>query len=114
VLVEGVGRRLDPEANLWTLARPLVETWMRDNRGPEARLRQRIDAIVEAIDEVPRLLRNLDKMIEDWSREGVVMHAESLAVQAAHRARLLPLLVIPLWLAAAALIAIAVALLTGR
>jgi ubiquinone biosynthesis protein len=114
VLVEGVGRRLDPEANIWTLARPLVETWMRDNRGPEARLRQRIDAVVEAIDEVPRLLRNLDKMIEDWSREGVVMHAESLAVQAAHRARLLPLLVIPLWLAAAALIAIAVALLTGR
>ena len=113
VLIEGVGRRLDPEANIWSLARPLVETWMRDNRGPEARLRQHIDTLIEAIDGVPRLLRGLDKIVGDWAREGVVMHAESLATQAAHRARLLPLLVIPLWLAAAALIAIAITLL-GR
>ena len=42
VQVEGVGRRLDPEVNIWTLARPLIEEWMRDNRGPEARLRQRL------------------------------------------------------------------------
>jgi ubiquinone biosynthesis protein len=114
VLVEGVGRRLDPEVNIWSLARPLVEEWMRDNRGPEARLRQRIDGVVEALDEVPRLLRNLDKLIGDWAQEGVVLHAESLATNAAHRARLLPLLVIPLWIAAAALVAIAAALLVGR
>src|SRR5437016_2394918 len=114
VLVEGIGRRLDPSANIWALARPLVEEWVRENRGPEAQLRQQIETVLEAVDEVPRLLRGLDRMIGDWSREGVVMHAESLAVQAAHRARLLPLLVIPLWLAAAALIAIAVVLLVGR
>jgi len=111
VLVEGVGRRLDPAVNIWSLSRPLVEQWMRDNRGPEARLRQRIDNFVEALDEVPRLLRNLDKLIGDWAQEGVVLHAESLATQAAHRARLLPLLVVPLWIAAAALVAIAAALL---
>jgi ubiquinone biosynthesis protein len=114
VLVEGVGRRLDPAVNIWTLARPLVEGWMRDNRGPEARLRQRIDSLVEAVDEVPRLLRSLDKMIGEWSREGVVLHAESLAAQAANRARLLPFLALPLWIAAAALAAIAIALLFGR
>jgi ubiquinone biosynthesis protein len=110
VLVEGVGRRLDPSANIWTLARPLVEAWMRENRGPEAVLRQRIDTFIEAIDEVPRLLRGLDKIVSDWASEGVVLHAESLATQAAHRARLLPLLVIPLWIAALALVALAVAL----
>ena len=110
VLVEGVGRRLDPSANIWTLARPLVEAWMRENRGPEARLRQHIDTLLEALDEVPRLLRGLDKIVNDWSREGVVMHAESLATQAAHRARLLPLLVIPLWIAALALVAVAAVL----
>ena len=60
---------------------------------------------------MPRLLRNLDRLIGDWSREGVVLHAETLAAQAAHRARLFPWLVVPLWLAAAALVAIAVALL---
>ena len=114
VLVEGVGRRLDPTANIWTLARPLVEAWMRENRGPEAVLRQRFDTLLEAIDEVPRLLRGLDKIVTDWASEGVVMHAESLATQAAHRARLLPLLVIPFWIAAIALVVIAVVLVAGR
>ena len=114
VLVEGVGRRLDPEVNIWTLARPLVEEWMRDNRGPEARLKQQIDTIVETLDEIPRLLRSLDRLVGDWSREGVILHAESLATQAAHRARLFPLLVLPLWIAAAALMAIAVGLVAGR
>jgi ubiquinone biosynthesis protein len=111
VLVEGVGRRLDPSVNIWSLARPLVEEWARDNRGPEAQLRQRVDAFIETLDEVTRLLRNLDKLLGDWAQEGVVLHAESLATQAAHRARLLPLLVIPLWIAAAALVAIAALLL---
>jgi type VI protein secretion system component VasF len=86
---------------------------MRDNRGPEARIRQQIDTLMEAVDEVPRLLRGLDKIVGEWSREGVVLHAESLATQAAHRARLLPLLVVPLWIAAAALAAIALALIFG-
>ena len=111
VLVEGVGRRLDPAVNIWSLARPLVEEWVRENRGPEARLRQRLDMLFEAVDEVPRLLRGLDKLIGDWSQEGVVLHAESLAANAAHRARLLPFLVLPLWIGAAAVVAIAVALL---
>jgi ubiquinone biosynthesis protein len=114
VLLEGVGRRLDPTVNIWALARPLIEQWMRDNRGPEARLKERIDTILETIEEIPRLLRNLDRLIGDWSREGVILHAESLATQAAHRARLFPWLVVPLWLAAAALVAIAVALLVAR
>jgi len=114
VLIEGVGRRLDPDVNIWSLARPLVEAWMRDNRGPEARLKQQIDTVLETIDEVPRLLRSLDRLVGDWSREGVILHAESLAAQAAHRARLFPWLVVPLWLAAIALAAIALALLVGR
>jgi len=113
VLVEGIGRRLDPTVNIWTVARPLVEEWMRENRGPEAQVRQQIDALLEAIDEVPRLLRGLDKIVGDWSREGVILHAETLASHAAYRFRLLPFLLVPLWIAAAALAAIAIAVVFG-
>ncbi len=60
---------------------------------------------------MPRLLRSLDRLIGDWSQGGVVLHAETLAAQAAHRARLLPILAAPLWIAAAALVGIAAALL---
>src|SRR4051794_19409052 len=114
VLVEGVGRRLDPAVNIWTMARPLVENWVRENRGPEARVRDRLEDFAELVDRIPRLFRSIDKLVEDWAREGVVMHAESLATQAAHRARLLPLLVIPLWLTAFALIAMAAMVGLGR
>src|SRR5579862_8243407 len=81
VLVEGIGRRLDPTVNIWALAQPLVEGWVRDNRGPEARLRQRLEAALEAVDRLPRLLQSLDTLVGDWAREGVVLHAESLATQ---------------------------------
>ena len=114
VLVEGIGRRLDPSANIWALARPLVEAWVRDNRGPEARLRQRLDTAFEAFDQLPRLLRSLDTLVGKWARDGAILHAESLAAQAAHRARLLPWLAVPVWLGAIALVAIALALLFGR
>jgi ubiquinone biosynthesis protein len=114
VLIEGIGRRLDPDVNIWTLARPLIETWMRDNRGPEARLRQGLDTVAEMVERVPRLIRSLDELTASMARDGVVLHAETLAAHAAEQAKRAYLAVIPLWLAAAALIAIAFGLLFGR
>jgi ubiquinone biosynthesis protein len=114
VVIEGVGRRLDPEINIWALARPLIEEWMRDNRGPEARVRLGLETIADLVERVPRLVRSLETLVGDWSREGVVLHAETLAVQAAHRARHLAIVLVPVWITAAALAAIAFSLLFGR
>ena len=38
VAVEGVARRLDPEHDIWTAARPVVERWMRRELSPVHRL----------------------------------------------------------------------------
>ena len=114
VVIEGVGRRLDPEINIWSLGRPLIEEWMRDNRGPEARLRLGLETLADLAERVPRLVRSLETLVTDWSREGVILHAESLAVQAAHRARHLAIVLVPVWITAAALAAIALTLLLGR
>ena len=35
VMVEGVARDLDPDVNMWTAAKPILEDWMRRNIGPE-------------------------------------------------------------------------------
>ncbi len=86
---------------------------MRENRGPEAQLRYQIDALIEAVQEVPRVLRGLDRIVADWSRDGVKLHADSIAAQAAHWARLLPLLVIPLWLGGLALAVLALLAIFG-
>ncbi len=39
VVVEGVARSLDPQVNIWTVARPVVEGYIADNVGPKALLR---------------------------------------------------------------------------
>jgi len=39
VVVEGVARSLDPQINLWTTVRPVVEDYIRDNLGPRAVVR---------------------------------------------------------------------------
>ncbi|MCU4651592.1 2-polyprenylphenol 6-hydroxylase [Roseibacterium sp. SDUM158016] len=36
VVVEGVARSLDPSINIWTVARPVVEEYIRENIGPKA------------------------------------------------------------------------------
>jgi ubiquinone biosynthesis protein len=39
VVVEGVSRSLNPQINIWEVARPIVEEYIRDNIGPKALLR---------------------------------------------------------------------------
>ena len=114
VLVEGVGRQLDPTVNIWALARPLIEAWMQDNRGPEAQLRRRLGSLVEMVERLPELIAAADDLVRKWGEEGIVMHAETLAAHAARRWREVFWLIIPLWMIGAGLIGIAVALLLGR
>ncbi|HVH80251.1 MAG TPA: AarF/UbiB family protein, partial [Stellaceae bacterium] len=114
VLVEGVGRQLDPTVNIWALARPLIEQWMRDNRGPEARLRQRLENLVETIDRLPKLIEDASALVARWVDEGVFLHMESIAEHAERRWREVFWVIIALWMIGGGLIAIAVALLLGR
>jgi ubiquinone biosynthesis protein len=111
VVVEGVGRRLDPSINIWALAQPLIEQWMRENRGPEAQLREGLEILADLAGRVPRLVGSLERLVSNWSREGVVHHVESLALQAAHRARHLAFVLAPVWIIAVALALIAFSLL---
>ncbi|MDW8340350.1 MAG: 2-polyprenylphenol 6-hydroxylase [Geminicoccaceae bacterium] len=64
VVAEGVGRALNPSVNIWTLARPLVEQWMRENLGPEAQLREALAEGVEALRRLPATLGRLERLLE--------------------------------------------------
>ena len=55
LVAEGVGRRLDPETNMWVVAHPLIEAWMVENRGPPARLRALADDAAEFVAGLPEL-----------------------------------------------------------
>ena len=57
--VEGLGRELDPDLDLWVTAKPFLERWMRDLigwRAFERRLRDEAPFLVTALPLLPRLL----------------------------------------------------------
>ena len=63
LVTEGVGRRLNPKVNMWGMARPLIESWMREHRGPEARVREALRHGFETLEKLPALVSRLDEAI---------------------------------------------------
>jgi ubiquinone biosynthesis protein len=57
--VEGLGRQLDPELDLWSTAKPFLERWMREQVGMEGltqRLRDEAPRYAKLLPELPRLI----------------------------------------------------------
>ena len=60
--VEGLGRQLDPELDLWATAKPFLEKWLREQMGPKAlikHLRENLPFFVEQLPHMPRLINEL-------------------------------------------------------
>lgn len=57
--IEGLGRQLDPNLDLWSTAKPLLEKWLKTQLGPRQLLkniRERIPYYAEKLPELPALL----------------------------------------------------------
>jgi ubiquinone biosynthesis protein len=57
--IEGLGRQLDPELDLWATAQPFLEKWMIDQLGPKKlmdQLRNEAPRYAKLLPELPRLL----------------------------------------------------------
>jgi ubiquinone biosynthesis protein len=87
LLAEGVGRRLAPEVNMWALARPLVEEWMRANRGPEAMLDEAVRSAGAALRRLPALARDIEMLAGQLAQGGLKLHPDSLEALAQGRER---------------------------
>ncbi len=56
--IEGLGRQLDPDLDLWVTAKPILERWMSEQIGPRGlleRLRQESSQWVQLLPSIPRL-----------------------------------------------------------
>ena len=71
VVAEGVGRRLNPNVNMWELAQPLIESWMIDNLGPQAQIRTVIDDGVDTLRRLPHLIERAERALESALDDGV-------------------------------------------
>ena len=104
LLAEGVGRQLAPQTNMWLLAEPMIRQWMREYRGPEARLAQAAREGFETIARLPQAVRAFEDVSVSLGR---AVSALEDGRRAAHTHLLWPLAVIAL------AAAIAVAALVG-
>ncbi len=70
LVVEGVGRTLVPQANMWSLAQPLIEQWKRDYFGPEARLAVAIGEMAQGLARLPKLVSDIEKSAHIIAQSG--------------------------------------------
>jgi ubiquinone biosynthesis protein len=105
--IEGLGRQLDPDLDLWTTAKPFLERWMNEQvgwRGLLGRLEREAPRYAQLLPALPRLLH--DTLRERSQPRSDPMLAELVAEQR-HIRRLLQAVV---WGAGAVLLAVLTAL----
>ena len=61
VSVEGVARKINPEANIWEISKPILEDWIKSEKGPESKIRKTIEVSKEVIEKIPDLPDVMDK-----------------------------------------------------
>ena len=60
--VEGLGRQLYPELDLWSIAKPFLERWLRQQLGPKVfikHLKENLPFFLEQLPHMPRLLNDV-------------------------------------------------------
>lgn len=78
LVAEGVGRRLYPETNMWELARPLIEDWVRENSTPEARAAEIASEASRMIERLPALISDMGESVDRINRQGLKLHPDSM------------------------------------
>jgi ubiquinone biosynthesis protein len=85
VVVEGVGRSLDPKLDMWTTAEPVVREWMTRHLGPAGKLENAAEGVSELgrfVGSVPGLLirgaRVLDQL-DAMTRDGLLLSPQTIA-----------------------------------
>lgn len=88
--IEGLGRELDPELDLWSTAKPFLETWMLEQVGPAklwAQLKAEAPLYAKLLPALPRVLhqflsqpqggkqRDLEQMIAEQRRTNRLLQA---------------------------------------
>ena len=61
VVVEGVARKIDPEANIWDVSRPILEDWLKNVKNPISQAGEAINKANEILKRLPDLPIIMDR-----------------------------------------------------
>ncbi|HSV54445.1 MAG TPA: ubiquinone biosynthesis regulatory protein kinase UbiB, partial [Burkholderiaceae bacterium] len=72
--IEGLGRELDPELDLWATAKPFLEKWMIEQIGPQ----KLVDQLKDQAPRYAKLLPELPAMLHEYLRHRPADHRRDL------------------------------------
>jgi ubiquinone biosynthesis protein len=78
LVAEGTGRKLNPEANMWLLARPMIEQWSTEHLGPEAMLRETADGVASTFQRLPILLEGIESRTAMLAGGQIRLHPDTI------------------------------------
>ena len=61
VVVEGVARKLNPNTNIWTTSKPVLESWLKETKDPINTLNETLQNTSEVIKRLPEFPKIMDK-----------------------------------------------------
>ncbi|WP_370217522.1 AarF/UbiB family protein, partial [Thalassolituus sp.] len=88
--IEGLGRQLYPDLDLWTTAKPYLERWMRERFGPKAALREfkrQLPGWIEKAPQMPGLMHGALSRLNHLDETQADMQAQLTALTVALEAQ---------------------------
>ena len=61
VVVEGVARKLDPDANIWSISKPILEDWLKEVKDPLNQATEIVNDASEVFKRLPELPIIMDR-----------------------------------------------------
>ena len=61
VVVEGVARKLNPDTNIWTTSKPVLENWLKETKDPMTKINETLQNTSEVIKRLPEFPEIMDK-----------------------------------------------------
>lgn len=108
MVAEGVGRMLNPNLNMWELARPMIEEWAIENFSAKARAKQAALEARRIAEKFPTMLRHVEHTLKSLGDpDGIRLHPDTIESLAQSRKKT----AIPQWMVLAWSVLTAVTLL---
>ncbi|MDX1974240.1 MAG: 2-polyprenylphenol 6-hydroxylase [Rickettsiales bacterium] len=79
MVAEGVGRMLNPQLNIWELARPMIEDWAQEQFGLKGKARDTLQQGADIVKKLPTVLGHIEQALELFSDpRGIRLHPHTL------------------------------------
>lgn len=78
LVAEGTARKLAPDANMWFLIRPLIEDWVYENLGPEAKVRDAIQNLQTALERLPDMVESVENGSRMLAEGNFKLHPDTI------------------------------------